>query len=50
MRIYITDKNGHELSFSSLKMKEWNDKDLAELLKEVATMLESDVVKDDRIF
>jgi len=50
MRIHITDENGHKLSFSALKMTEWNHKQLAELLEEVVEILKSPTVEDKDLF
>lgn len=50
MRIHISDDNGHKLSFSVMKMTEWNSEQLILLLKEVILMLESPMVEDKTLY
>lgn len=50
MRIHISDDNGHKLSFSAIKMTEWNHSELAEVLKEVIEILESPTVEDKTLY
>jgi len=50
MRIHITDDNGHRLSFSALQMETWNSKQLAEILREIADLIELPTVEDKTLF
>lgn len=50
MRIYITDKKGHELSFDAPEFKNWNSEGMILVLEELVTMMKAKSVEDLELF